>query len=294
MAAVQYGNLLRAADESNISQSGLSRSIKSLETRLGVMLLVRKSKGVEPTIYGESVLRRAKIILNEVQRAVQEVKDLQAARIGELSVGITQNFAHYLVPEILAEIQASRPNIRISVVTGGFLELVEKVRSGAIEMAFGLLGAIEDDGVIKIEPLREHHSHVIARESHPIIKKKSVSARELAAERWVTLNSEGFQRNFAGFFQSRGLALPQQVLRTDSIDLIRKTMLSADILTILPDDIMREQIDAGSVRVVACEAPAELTHIGFVSRSDALCTPHMKLFIDGVRAAMRASPIGAA
>ena len=81
LAAVRYGNLLKAAEEIHISQSGLSRSIKSLETRLGVPLLIRKSKGVEPTVFGLSVINRAKVIINEVARAVEEIKAIEAARI---------------------------------------------------------------------------------------------------------------------------------------------------------------------------------------------------------------------
>ena len=60
IAAVENRNLLKAADKAYISQSGLSRSLKSLEHRLGVPLLVRGPKGVEPTMYGLAVIRRAK------------------------------------------------------------------------------------------------------------------------------------------------------------------------------------------------------------------------------------------
>jgi LysR family transcriptional regulator, regulator of abg operon len=48
IAAIETGNLLRAADKSCISQSGLSRSIKTLETTLGVPLLIRGPKGSSP------------------------------------------------------------------------------------------------------------------------------------------------------------------------------------------------------------------------------------------------------
>jgi DNA-binding transcriptional LysR family regulator len=106
LAVIQYGNLRQAAEESNISQSGISRSLKSLETRFGVPLLLRKPRGVTPTVFGLSVARRAEAILNEVAHAQKEVRDLQAARIGEVTLGITHNYAHYTVPDVLVEIYA--------------------------------------------------------------------------------------------------------------------------------------------------------------------------------------------
>ena len=78
LAAFDNKNLLRASEKSFISQSGLSRSIKNLEHRLGVLMLTRCPKGVEPTIYGLTALRRARIILNEVARSIEEVKALEA------------------------------------------------------------------------------------------------------------------------------------------------------------------------------------------------------------------------
>ena len=79
IAAIENRNLLKAADKAYISQSGLSRSLKSLEHRLGVPLLIRGPKGVEPTIYGLTVIRRAKVILNEVARSIEEVRAIEMA-----------------------------------------------------------------------------------------------------------------------------------------------------------------------------------------------------------------------
>ncbi|WP_304165501.1 LysR family transcriptional regulator [Phenylobacterium aquaticum] len=278
-AAVQFGNLLKAAEESHISQSGLSRSIKSLETRLGVPLLIRKPKGVEPTIFGLSVLQRAKVILNEVSRSVREVRDLQAARIGEVTFGITQNYANYFIPQVLAELHRVAPEVRVTVKTSGFLEMLEAVQAGAIEFGFGLLGAMEEIEDISITPLFEHHSRVIANAKHPLAGRP-VSPQELSLARWATLSGEGFQRNFINFFHVRGLPLPAQIVRTDSIALIRHTLSDIEALTILPADVVLSEVDAGEFVILDCETPAELTRVGLLRRADDFVSPQTKLVMD--------------
>jgi DNA-binding transcriptional LysR family regulator len=165
VAAVDCGNLLKAAEECNISQSGLSRSIRSLEDRLGVELLVRKSKGVEPTIFGASLVQRARLILNEVGRSMAELRAIQSAEIGDVAVGITQNYGHYFFPDVLADLHKAHSGIRVAVTSGGFLDLIAQLKVGAIDFVFGLLGGVEATPEIRIETLREHHSRVTR--SHP-------------------------------------------------------------------------------------------------------------------------------
>ena len=286
LAAVRYGNLLKAAEEIHISQSGLSRSIKSLETRLGVPLLVRKSKGVEPTVFGLSLINRAKVIINEVARSVEEIKAIEAARIGEVTIGITQNYSHYLIPDVIANLAQSRPEVRITVISGAFGELVEKLKIGDLDFAFGLLGAIEENSDLTVEELFESHSRVIARRDHPLAGKPTVSVRELAKAKWAMLNGDGFQRNFLNFFYVRGQNIPSQAIKTNSISFLKRALETVDVLTVLPADTVRDEIKSGELVVLNCETPADYARVGMIFRAESLVTPQMKQLIDRIRRAV--------
>lgn len=283
IAAVQHGNLLKAADESFITQSGLSRSIKSLEDRLGVPLLIRQPKGVEPTIYGISLIRRAKLILNEVARAVEEVRAIEEARSGDISFGITQNYASYVVPDILARVAQERPGMGITVKTGGFLELIELVKSEAVDFGFGIIGSLRQGEGIVIEPLREHQSRVIARVQHPLAHKTGVTVQELADARWMMLDSETVQRGFASFFERHGLHLPRQTILTDSITLIRRVAIETDVLTILPQEAVQKKIDQGVLTEIDCPTPVDQSRIGLFYREDGAMTPQANFLLDQFR-----------
>lgn len=286
MAAIQYGNLLKAAEHSHISQSGLSRSIKSLETRLGVPLLVRKAKGVEPTVYGLSLLRRARVILSEVSHSVAEIRAIEQAFIGEATLGITPNYSHHLVPRVVARIAMERPGMRVTVVTAAFLDLIEKLEAGDIDFAFALLGAIEPTDAIQIRTLMESHSHVIARAGHPLASAERVDVDTLAHARWAMLNGEGFQRNFLNFFYVRGQTIPTQALKTDSIAFLKRVVMESDLLTVLPVEAVKDEIASGRLAVVACDTPAEFARVGFIFRSESLVTPQMTQLIKGICSAL--------
>lgn len=290
IAAVQHGNLLKAADESFITQSGLSRSIKSLEDRLGVPLLVRKPKGVEPTIYGECLIKRAKLILNEVARSIEEVRAIEEARTGNVRFGITQNYASYVVPDILSDLAAERPDMSIEVQTGGFLELIEQVKSEELDFGFGIIGALRQEEGIVVEPLRAHQSRVIARASHPLAGRHDISIAELAVARWMLLNSEAVQRGFSTFFERHGYAVPSQAVRTDSVTLIRRVAQASDVLTILPHEAVDKKIAQGILVEIDCPTPVDQARIGLFYRQGGVLTPQAHLLADRFRVAFNAQP----
>ena len=288
IAAVENRNLLKAADKAYISQSGLSRSLKSLENRLGVALLERGPKGVEPTIYGLSVLRRARVILNEVDRSIAEVRAIELGKIGETVFGITQNYANYLMPPILAALHAERPGLHVTVVTDGFLELVKKVKTEEIDFAFGLIGRIHHSDGLVIEPLMENRARVVASSHHPLAGKADIGSEDLAGAQWAMLSSESVQRGFGIFFESRGLPVPPQMLRSNSIALIRNVVAASDALTILPQEVVQPEIDSGLLTALDCETPVEKSRIGLIFREGALLTPQAHVVVTRIREAIAA------
>jgi len=278
LAAVHHGNIRRAAEETNISQSGLSRSIQSLESRFGVPMFTRSAKGVEPTVFGLCVARRAEIILNEVARTHREIKNLRSAQVGEVLLGVTQNYAHYLVPSVLANLHKIAPEVFVVIYTGGFFELVNRLKSGEIDLAFGLFAAMEKTDSVTLIPLKEHHSRVVANAGHPLAQRP-ITSKHLSEARWVTLASDGFQRPFASFFQSRGLPPPRQVFQSDSLDIIKQTVREIEALTVLPLEVVHEELARGEVIVLDCEAPAEVTQVGLMHRTDGYISPQMRLMM---------------
>jgi DNA-binding transcriptional LysR family regulator len=283
IAAVKHRSFAKAAEETNITQPGLSRSIRALETRLGLPLLDRTAHGVEPTIFGVSVLRRAQVILNEVARAREELRALEASKVGDLTFGITQNFAHYFIPAILGRLHEEHPQVRYNVLSGGPLELLEMVRAATIDFAFGLFSTAVNAADLKVEYLRQHRSAIVCRAGHPLAGREGVTPADLAEAKWITVSSEGFQRSYRNFFLSRGFLPPMPSITTGSLPLIRRTILHADLLTVLPQDVVSDDVTEGRLMFVGSQGLAEYTSVGYVTRADGFITPQMRDALDLIR-----------
>src|SRR5580658_2185737 len=83
-AAVQAGSMAKAAQQLSISQPAISRAISEMERLLGVRLLDRGPRGVEPTRYGAALVHRATAVFNEISQGLKEIASLADPTVGEL------------------------------------------------------------------------------------------------------------------------------------------------------------------------------------------------------------------
>ena len=174
----------------------------------------------------------------------------------------------------------------MTVLCDGFLELVKKVKTEEIDFAFGLIGRIHHSDGIVIEPLTENRSRVVAGAHHPLAGQRDISIDDLAGAQWAMLASESVQRGFGLFFETRGLAVPPQMLKSNSIAMIRHIVAESDALTILPQEVVQPEIDSGTLVALDCETPVERTRIGLIFRDGGLITPQAEVVVDRIRTAV--------
>ena len=97
------------------------------------------------------------------------------------------------------------------------------------------------------------------------------------------LSSEGVQRGFGLFFESRGMSVPPQVLKTNSIDLIHHLLEETEMLTVLPSEVVRSSVESGRIVPLECETPVAHTRVRLFFREGGLLTPQAELVIERFR-----------
>jgi len=84
----EAGSMVDAADRLHVTQSALSHQLKDLEHRLGMELVVRRSRPVRFTTAGLRLLALGREILPRVQQTERELKRLAAGQTGRLHIAI--------------------------------------------------------------------------------------------------------------------------------------------------------------------------------------------------------------
>src|SRR5216684_1456568 len=89
LTVARCGSMGKAAAQLSVSQPAISKTIADMEYALGVRLLDRNPRGVEPTIYARTLLDRGHVAFDELRQAVAHIKFLANPTAGELRVGST-------------------------------------------------------------------------------------------------------------------------------------------------------------------------------------------------------------
>ena len=143
-SVVQCGSMAKAAHELGVTQPAVSEVVAGLEHAFGVRLFDRSPQGVEPTVYGRTVLNRGLAVFDELRGSVKDIKFLSDPDSGELRVGSSPAIAGGLVAAILDRLSAQRPGIAFEVKVADE-DYYELLRKRGVDLMMGRLSAAKED-----------------------------------------------------------------------------------------------------------------------------------------------------
>src|SRR5262249_17902748 len=111
--AVQRGSMAKAAQHLGVSQPAVSEVIAGLEHALGVRLVDRSAQGIEPTIYGDALLKRSVAVFDELKQGVRDIEFLSNPTIGEVRVACTESLWYAFLPEIILRFSDLYPRVKV-------------------------------------------------------------------------------------------------------------------------------------------------------------------------------------
>ena len=132
-------------------------------------LFDRHARGVEPTWYGQVLIRRARAALSEIGRAHDEIAALASGRMGQAAIGTVVNPGTTLVPQAIAEVKRDFPDILIKVEMDYSRPLVAKLLDGQLDIVIGRIMGPEGAAELDFEPLADEPHSVIVRAGHPLL-----------------------------------------------------------------------------------------------------------------------------
>lgn len=194
VAIAEEGHITRAAERLGIQQPPLSQQLKALERELDVQLFRRKPRGVELTDAGRALLDDARIMLAQLDRAVESTRRAARGEQGRLCVGVTSTTPfHPLVARAIRAFREACPLVSLTVEECLSNESVERLKNERMDAAFirtslspatGLAVAVllEEPMVVAL-PKR----HVLARDS----RSAAIPMQRLADETFILYGPPG-------------------------------------------------------------------------------------------------------
>ncbi|MBS0504677.1 MAG: LysR family transcriptional regulator [Proteobacteria bacterium] len=277
----QEGNILRGSQILNIAQPAATKSIKELEEALGVQLFERSSRGVTPTLFGEVIIKHAKLILTQLRHASEELQSIESGLSGRVFVGTLLAASPTLLPKSLAVLRDRRPGIAVTVIEGTIDKLMPSLRTGDLDVVLGRLPDFREREGLEQELLYHEPIAIVAREGHPLAAKKTVSLADLAGQPWIMPPPEtSLQRQLVVAFRREGIEPPVDVIESVSILTNHSLLLESDMVAAMPYQVATVQPGL-TILPVAIEATK--SRIGATMRANVALSAAAACFMEIVR-----------
>jgi DNA-binding transcriptional LysR family regulator len=245
-------HLGETADTLGHSVALIQRAVRALEARLGVRLVERQGRRLRLLHAGRVLADQAALVLRQRSHAILETQRAAGRTRSLLSIGHNFSLGLDLVPELVKAVQASEPDIRVSLRSGPTNDLIADVLSGHLDTAIVSPPPIEPD--LEILALPPEPTVLIVAADDPLAGQDSVALSELRDRSFVALAAEAGSRQTIIQACARAGFLPRVTIETGDMAAIAGIVAAGLAISIVPARLAA--FGHPGIRAVALDAPA--------------------------------------
>jgi DNA-binding transcriptional LysR family regulator len=280
VAVNDFRNLRQVASNSYITVPAVSKALGEIESALGVKLFERTVNGLQPTAYGECVVRHARTVLSNLNQAAEEIKALQTGSAGKVHVGALPTLISTIMPKALALLKQDSPHTNVSISEGRMVSLLQELRRGDLDLIVGRLPNRSDTVGLQEQVLLDTPIKLVTGPNHPLAGKKNLDWGDLKGFPWVlpppgSLLREPIENTFA----RHGLPMPSNYIETLSTHLIRAYIQINDAIALHTVDMLYPYADVSPIHVLPFDLSLVTRPLGVVWRADKPLAPSATLLL---------------
>jgi DNA-binding transcriptional LysR family regulator len=297
-SVVQHGSMAKAGATLGKSQSAVSQAIAAIEDAVGVRLLDRTSRGVEPTAYGSVLLRRGRAAFDELRLGVNEIDCMADPSVGEVRIACSELVSAGILPPIIERLTKQYPRISLEVFeTSALTAEYEDVefpelqdRRVDIRIAVGQ-PALEGERAKKlfdVEVLCNDQICLAAGSSSPWARRRKIELADLTGALWVrppSASSGGAAIMKA--FRAQGLPPPRFTVTTFSVGLRSFLGTSGRFVIAVPVSVLSLFSDHFALKRLPIELPQSQLAIAMITLKNRTLSPTTQLFMACAREVTR-------
>lgn len=232
-----YRSLDSTAEACFIKPATLRRQIKLLEKELNKAIFVRQASNLwTPTPLGILVIEQARVVLHEIRRISDIIKDEESEPRGELRLGIIPTLAQYLLPYFLNVFASRYPQVNLYIEELLTDEIISKLRGGSLDV--GLASTpLKVEGIIE-RPLLYERMMLYVSQDHPFYDRDKIKVNEIGTEElWLLQEGNSFRNQVMLLLDKKQSVddANKQPFERSSIENLKRTIESQYGITVIPE-----------------------------------------------------------
>lgn len=283
VAVCEEGSIAQAAQREALVASALSKRIAALEAEVGVPLLVRRRRGVEPTAAGQALLARAREVLGALDALRAEMGAFGQGVQGSVRVFASPSALAEQLPEDVAAFHGRHPQIRIGLDERTSVEIVRGVREGSAEL--GVLWDRIDLAGLDALPYRSDRLCVALDPGHPLARRPSLTFAETLDQPSINVTPGGQMDQLLRRHAALLGRVPAHRMQVSTLDAAVRLTAAGLGLSILPLEAATPHAGAGRLALVPLAEPWAVRRFVIVARPLPLLSGAARLLADDLRRA---------
>lgn len=282
LAVAEERNFTRAAARLATSQSALSHTVRRLETRLGLRLLVRTTRSVAPTEAGARLLETLAPAFQDIEGKIAALGELRDKPSGTIRITSGEHAAHSILWPALERLLPQYPDIKVEITTD---QSLTDLAAGRYDAGIRLGEQVAKDMVaVRIGP--DLRMVVVGSPAYFARHTKPRTPHDLTEHACINLRLPSLGGLYAWEFEQDGREINVRVdgpLTFNDMSLVIKAALAGLGLGYVMEDQAAPLIEQGLLVPVLEEwrPPFPGYHLYYPSRRQP--TPAFALLVDALR-----------
>lgn len=234
VATARYGSFTAAAGSVGVTQSAITKSIAELERQLGYVIFNRTARGVSLTEEGRVFVERTTRLLDDANELLKGKSGNRDPYAGVLRIGVCPASMEWLLVEPVALLLSRHPDIRVDISGSTFEHMVQQLRTGSVDVAFGIEAAFSDQPDFRRDPLASLRTTFYVRKGHPLLDCEEVTAKEIAQYVIITPSlTRPYGTVFREIYESQGIAANTRLHIIDHFAIAKRIVSRSDAIGVV-------------------------------------------------------------
>lgn len=273
------GSLLAAARELHMTQPALTKAIHELEEHFGQALLIRSSRGVQPTAFGRMLAGHTDALMANLRLLADDLNAWHSGISGQVVVGSMVAASAQLLPQTIARLKEIAPNIGVQVRVGVNDKMLPELARGETDIVVGLIPAGPAAGLASTVLYEETCCAAVGRH-HQLATARHVSPAQLQDMTWIVPSQDSEASHaVTHFFGQLHMQRPASTIESMSILTNINMLMESDMIALMPFTVARKFVHMGLLSILPLRQSVPFGQIGYTVATNRPPSPAAQRFL---------------
>lgn len=283
---VELKSFTKAAEAALLSQPTVSEHIRNLEEELGLKLVDRLGREVEPTPVGMVLYRYAVRMTQLQQEALQAVARYNGDLSGELRIGASTIPGAYILPGVIGSFCSRYREVKPVMQMNSSRAVASLIVEGSIDL--GMVGAIWNERGLEWTAAFSDTLVLAVAPLHPLAEAKNVTVIDMAKLPFIQREQgSGTRRVVAKMFEQNGIRESElkEVAVLGSNEAVREAVKAGLGVAIISSRSVAQDVKCGTLVAIDIDDEAAQRPIYLLQRRNRELSPVATAFVEHLRQA---------